>query len=694
LTVILFQYPVWFVFVCLFLAVLFSAILYWRNKSDDLSLIQTRLLAVARFIVVFFICILLLSPILERNISSTEEPIIIFVQDNSESILLGSKMQGEIDDYSQEKSQIIKALSQSFDVQSYVFGDSFRRDDSLLFTDKITDISLVMNGIKDFYSNRNVGAVIIASDGIYNQGNNPAYEAADMQFPIYTIALGDTVVKRDLIINKVSHNAITFLGNFFPVEVLVEARKSDGASSKLEVRKDGEILYSKILDFKSDYDFQSILIDLEAVKIGTQKYEVSIAPIVGETNVINNRSTFFIDVIDSRQKILILGDSPHPDIGAIKQSIEDNENYEVEYFALNRFSGNISSYNLIILHQLPSKRYPSHRVLAEILENKIPALWIVGANSNLNALSNLDLGLAINQRSDQYNNAYSLLNVNFALYSQASETEKMIPLMPPLSAPFANYKISPAAYVLLFQKIGNVDTNDPLVFFADLPGAKYGFICGEGIWRWRLNNYLRNNNHKFFDDFITKIVQYLAVKEDKSLFRVSTNNVVYENEPLVFEAELYNASYELINDPVVSLVLVNEDNVEFNYEFSRTSNSYILNAGLFPPGNYSYNAKTVYNAEIFEFLGLISIAPLNLEALNTVANHGLLFNIASETGAKMYYPGNLSALVDEIKSREDISGIIYTQKEYSDLISWKWLFFLLIALLSIEWFVRKRTGIY
>jgi hypothetical protein len=694
LTGLLFQYSYWLIFVCLFLAVLFSAILYWRNKTDDLSKNQMRLLAAARFIVVFFICILLLSPILERNISSTEEPIIIFVQDNSESIIFGSKTEEEIIDYITEKSIITKELKRSFNVQNYVFGDSFRRDDSLKFTDKITDISLVINGIRDFYSNRNVGAVILASDGIYNQGNNPAYQAAEMQFPIYTIAMGDTVVKRDLIINKVSNNAITFLGNFFPVEILVEARKSDGVSSKLEVSKNGEVLYNKILNFNSDFDFQSILIDLEAVNVGTQKYEVSISPIEGETNIINNKSSFFIAVIDSRQKILILGDSPHPDIGTIKQSIEDNENYEVEYYSLNQFKGQIESYNLIILHQLPSKRYPTHRVLAEIIESKTPALWIIGANSNLNALSNLNLGLNVNQRTDQYNNAYSLLNKNFALFSPGSEVEKMIQLMPPISAPFANYQISPAAYVLLFQKIGNVDTNDPLVFFADLPGVKYGFICGEGIWRWRLNNFLRNNNHTFFDDFVTKIVQYLSVKEDKSLFRVSTNNVIYENAPVVFEAELYNASYELINDPVVSLVLVNEDNIEFSYEFSRTTNSYILNAGLFPPGNYSYNAKTVYNAEIFEFLGLISIAPLNLEALNTVANHGLLFNIASETGAKMYYPGNLSALVDEIKSREDISGIIYTQKEYSDLISWKWLFFLLIALLSIEWFVRKRTGIY
>ena len=37
-----------------------------------------------------------------------------------------------------------------------------------------------------------------------------------------------------------------------------------------------------------------------------------------------------MEVLDARQKILLLFDGPHPDISVIKQAIESNKNYEVK----------------------------------------------------------------------------------------------------------------------------------------------------------------------------------------------------------------------------------------------------------------------------------------------------------------------------------------------------------------------------
>ncbi len=40
----------------------------------------------------------------------------------------------------------------------------------------------------------NLGAVVLAGDGIYNQGVEPLFAASGLSVPIYTIALGDTVL--------------------------------------------------------------------------------------------------------------------------------------------------------------------------------------------------------------------------------------------------------------------------------------------------------------------------------------------------------------------------------------------------------------------------------------------------------------------------------------------------------------------
>ncbi|MFW5792892.1 MAG: hypothetical protein ACOCWC_01310 [Bacteroidota bacterium] len=676
------------------MAAVISGILYRKNNSDDLSSLQTKLLATFRFLVVFIISILILAPVLELYTKSVEDPIIVFVDDNSESIELAYKDNDYLKNYDNRRDELLDLLRQDYQVQEYVFGESFRRKDTVETSDKLTDMSVIFQGINDFYSNRNVGAVILASDGIYNQGVNPVYFAREMQFPVYTVALGDTLIKRDLSISKVSHNDISYLGNLFPVEIVVEARKSDGSSSKLSISKNGENVFSKIITFSSDHDFENVLVELEAQKTGIQKYEISIAPLDNESNLDNNKKEFFIDVIDSRQKILILADSPHPDIGAIKQTIEDNENYEISHQQISEFEESTEAYNLIIFHQLPSKRISAHPVISEVINSNIPVLFIVGANTNLIALSNLNAGMAIQQRSGEYNNAQAALNQSFSLFSISSEVEKLSPLMPPLYSPFAVYKTTPATNTFIFQKIGNVKTDDPLIAFSDISGKKYGFICGEGLWRWRLNNFLREKNHNYFNEIILKIVQYLSVKEDKSLFRISTQNLVYENEAVTFEAELYNASYELINEPEVSLTITDESGNTFDYEFSRTSNAYILDAGTFSPGNYSYKAKTLVGNETFEAKGEISVAELNLEAINTVANHSIMYRIANESDAEMVYPDNMNELAESIKNRDDIRGLIYMHTDYSELINWKSLFFVILILLAVEWFIRKRSGNY
>ena len=50
----------------------------------------------------------------------------------------------------------------------------------------------------------------------------------------------------------------------------------------------------------------------------------------GESNSNNNEQNGRIDIRDSREKILLVANAPHPDIAAIKDAIESNQNYEVE----------------------------------------------------------------------------------------------------------------------------------------------------------------------------------------------------------------------------------------------------------------------------------------------------------------------------------------------------------------------------
>jgi hypothetical protein len=142
------------------------------------------------------------------------------------------------------------------------------------------------------------------------------------------------------------------------------------------------------------------------------------------------------------------------------------------------------------------------------------------------------------------------------------------------------------------------------------------------------------------------------------------------------------------------MVIRNEEGAEFNYSFSPANGRYKLNAGSLPVGNYSYSATTLSEGQTLKETGEFSISALQLELTNTIADHRLLNQFATENGGEMVYPNAISSLAEKIKSRQDIVSVSYENKQLNDLINFRWILALIIGLLSLEWLLRKRAGTY
>ncbi|MFC1733883.1 hypothetical protein ACFL6I_26580 [candidate division KSB1 bacterium] len=632
---------------------------------------------------------------------TVEKPIIIIAQDNSQSIAAGTDSIFYKTAYLDEMKGLINELNDEYDVMTYTFGenvDAWKIDDKaikkILFTEKQTDFEHLFQEINTRFSNRNVGAMILATDGIYNKGTNPLFMSKKYKFPLFTIALGDTSVHRDLILSKVDYNRIAYLGNQFPVEVIINANMASGTNSVLKVYNKGKLLSTENIKILNDQQTFTVNLLMEAKETGIQKYSLELLPVSDEISIQNNKQAIFIDVLDSRQKILILASTPHPDISALKQAIETNSNYQVDFFIESEFTGITDKYNLAILHQIPSKKDRGNRLLYRLITQKIPLLFIIGATSDMMMLNNLKLGFTIESKQKTFNESLPEINDKFTLFTISDDTKKVFRNLPPLYSPFGRYSFSRSSQSLLHQKIGNVSTQQPMILFDQNQDRKIAFIVGEGIWKWKLNNYAQESNHKAFDEIINKTIQYLSLKVDKSFFRIYMKNNFMENENVQFDAEVYNESFELINDPEINLTIFSEDNKKFPFIFSKSSNSYMLNAGTFPVGNYSYTANVNVNGKVYKESGEFSVSELNIETVNIIANHQLLYQLAVDHYGEMYYPEELDQLLGSLNARDDIKSVSYTQKRYLELINIFWVLILILSLLTIEWFIRKRSGAY
>jgi len=660
----------------------FAFILYFKNKKNvDVPKKINSALFVLRFLSVSLITFLLLNIFLKQVKNDTQNPTILVAIDNSSSMTALADSTFVKNEFLKKLESLKKIIGENFTVKTILFGNKTTLAEQPSFTEKETDIENLISDIENNYSNQNIGALLIASDGIYNKGSNPIYGIEKLGYPVYTIAMGDTNEVKDIAIQKINHNQVAYLGNNFPIEVITSAKNYNGKEVIVSVSHNSQKIAQQTLKINADNFLSTGNFTINAGIAGVQRYVVNTTILEGEKNILNNSQSFIVEVIDNREKILLLANTPHPDIAAIKDAILNSTTYEVEYDLATDFKKPVKPYSLVIVHGFNAS---NQNLINDCKNNNIP-VWIVNP-----AITEGLSGLKISASLNKFNDAEPAINKAFGLFTISDELKKFTKDLPPLKTFFGNYSLSNSANSLIYQQIGVVETENPILVFNESNSIKNAVLIGDGLWRWKLRDFAEHTNTNLFNELISKSIQYLSVKSDKSFFRITAPKICNENESIELGAEVYDKSYELITEPDVVLTLTNADKKTFNYNFSKTSNAYKLNIGLLSSGEYKYEAKVKVNNELFVKQGLIVVKEIVSEKINTVANHQLLFQLANKTGGKLIYPNQLEKLQNEILNNQLIKPITYSQTTTNPLIELKWIIFILIGLLSIEWFIRKR----
>jgi hypothetical protein len=660
-------------------------------------------MAVIRGLVVTVLASLLLAPLLKFLLNRTEPPVIILAQDESESIRSALSKSDSIV-YMKSLDDLYNRLSQKFVVHRIGFGQEIReleKPDQWRMNAQASDMGELMSYVQDQYRGQNVGAVILASDGDINRGRNPLYIPFDQKAPLYTVALGDTISKTDLQIRDVFHNSIAYLGDRFSLQVDLSAVKLNGNNASLDIKNIQEhqtILLDHIpLKIDADPWFATQEITLEAKQSGVQRYRIQLSQLKNEVTYVNNVKDFFVEVIDGRLNVLLLANSPHPDLAVWKAALLGQRNYEVDIRMASEVTlDQLKKYDLVILHQLPSVKNPIQSILSELDKKGTPRIFIAGYQTDLNALNQAQSYLNISGGNNRTpNDVTLLLNPSFNLFNLTDDVKNKIDAFSPLLSPYGEYTASEGAQVMAYQRIGRVDTQYPLIVMGETADRRTCIIAGEGVWKWQLSDQLQNGSKEATYEVLNQICQYTSTKTDKRKFKVTSAKRLYtELEDISFQAELYNDSYELINTPEVSIRIRNQEGKDFNYTFNKSGDAYLLQIGKFPEGSYSWTASTEVNGVKLTHEGRFVIQPVQLESLETTADHGLLRQLAEMHGGTLVKADQIGSLADIILEDQKIKPILYSSTQTRPLIHLKWLCFILLIALSVEWFLRRYYGGY
>ena len=713
---VVFQSSPWWILVCLVVGAVYAAVMYQplpRLAAPGLSggstvggfdKRTTYGLAALRFVVVSTLCFLLLDPLIRSLRTLTEKPKIVLAVDNSESVAAAGRpaLNRALSSLQTIRQQL---TAKGLDVSVRTFGDTVANDNpdltQIAFTRRTSDLSGLLSGIRSDYEGRNLTDVVLVSDGIFNQGVSPTF--GQYPFAVQTVGLGDTIPKRDIQLKGIVANRIAYLGNQFPVQAEILSNGFEGRSATVVLRQNGRELGRQSVNFrgnvadKSD-SFSQLTFQTTAIQKGVQHYVVEVLPQPGEFSTRNNRQDVYIDVIDGKEKVLLLALTPHPDVKAIRSLLEKNQNYEVDVRTL---TGSVDpnppadkTYDLIILHQIPDNGGFSNDLVRKYLAKNTPVLFVLGSQSSLGPFNTLNPVMQVNAQSNQSDKVTGVFNPDFKQLNLDPTRLELLNKLPPLAVPYGDFRLQPGSEVVLWQQVGSVRTTKPLLALNVTSSRKTAVLAGEGLWAWRLEEYALTDKQEVVDELMQKVIQLISVKEDRRKLRVyPIRNEFVAGEKVIFETELYNDIYERLHDKPVRLEISDEKGVTRSYNYTPTAANSRFEISRLPQGAYRFRASVSVNGKTEQSAGQFVVRDLQLEALNTTADHGLLRELAQQTGGQFYGPTRIDDLVRNLTARPRPARLTSTE-EMNEIINWRWLFFVVLTLVTVEWGLRKFYGGY
>lgn len=692
----------WWLLPLIIIAVLLATWMYSRKTNGwvaDLSSGWRTVFIVLRSVSLFLIGLLLFGIIFQAFSYKKEKPILIIGVDDSSSLLNYSDS-ATVRGLVQEVLQTAKTeLSDKFDILPYSFsGVPSALPENVQFNAESTNLSKALDLTKSEFYNRNLAGVLLISDGNYNVGTNPIYSAEQFNTSsIFTLGVGDTITKRDQLIKHIAHNDIAFLKNEFPVVIDVEGNKMGKTSTEISIESNGKKIASQTISFKDGIsDYEQVTFLLTAAVPGIQQYVVKLSHKDKEYNYENNSRTFYVEVIDSRSKVVLLSSAPHPDVAALKSVWDKDQNLEVDFKLLSDWNKDLKNVDLIVWHE-PGLN-ATRDVQQAILNNSISKLFIIGSQSSASSIYQMNLGVEIpsGNNLDDYEGS---INTGFNAFEYSEDLKKAFGYYPPLKAKFGNFRIPKDASVLSYQRIGPVIKKDAQLFFANGKNEsgqsfKYGVIYGEGIWKWKLTEYARTQSFTAFDELFSKTGQYLMVKQNTEPFRVTLPKNFTPNESISINATVLNASLESVTTAEVHFLLTSENGKESKLQFGVSGTAYKLDLGKLDPGKYSWKAYTSINGKYLEKKGEFVVKPLFLEQADNRANHNLLQQLAEQTNGSFHLLKNYRSTVEELKNSKDFSSASYQESSFNELIEYFIIFLLLVLIVFSEWFLRRYMGSY
>ncbi|MDZ7261254.1 MAG: VWA domain-containing protein [candidate division KSB1 bacterium] len=700
----------------------YSVFIYRRTNPPVSKQLRYFLLGL-RVMALTIILFLFFEPILSLSWNRTQKPVLGILIDTSASMGLTDAKGLRSDEAKRVLSEpLFKKLADSYQLEYYQFSDKLTdlkevRPESLKFAGDGTDIQAALAALKDKMAEKYFAGVILISDGADNLGENPARYAEAYDVPIFPVAIGDPTEQKDVLLSKVITNEVTYANNRVPVEVTVRSSGFEEVKIPVMLKQGGVTLDTQYLRLSSGGLESKVQLHYIPQMEGSIKYQVEVPQLEGELTALNNTRSFYVKVLKSRIKILLVAGGPSADFSFIKRALERDENIQVDCFVQKKggsfYQGpfpldekRLSQYDCLVLVDFP--RRDSLTRIVEVLKTLLqkgekPLLFLAGKGTDFGELAALAEFLPIQLRFVKTNErlVYVTLSELGLIHPLVRFSDDVIENaarwrdLPPLFYSWLNLRLVEGAQALVYvdkERSGLPASlpDQPVVAVRKAAAQKSVAIMAYGLWRWDLLMWGIGKDNQDFQRFLGNTIRWLITKEDSRLVRISPDKEIYRSgEPIGFTAQIYYEDYRPLDGAEVKVTVQGKSRTHELVLSGIGEGKYEGSLQVLEGGDYTYSGQAVFKErELGQDAGKFSVEPFKLEFQDTRMKEELLKKIATASGGRYFSSHALDSLTQVI----NFPARNIRESQQWEIWNKTYLLVAFISLLSIEWLVRKKKG--
>lgn len=689
----------------LLLGILFTAfsIFIYRYTLPKVSNALKLSLTIIRSLLFALILFLIFEPLLSLTSRTfLKKNTLVFI-DNSESISVKDSMQR-----SETIASLINSLvsKSGLNTKIYSFGkkiDSVSASNpKFTFSEQLTNYSSFLDFFKK--NEEAIQSAVIISDGIITEGFDPTYQFEKLQFPIYTVGIGDTTTKRDVEIFNVTHNQFIYAGTKTKIQTVIRQNGFDGKQIRASLFEEGKLIDSKEIQLNSSgvnqFDFS-----YEPNEGGEKKLSISILPLAGEHTQINNSKTFFVYVLDTKIKAALIAGAPSADVSAIANIIESDKNLRINKFIQvsreriwdSRNASALDSSSVMFLVDFPSTN-TSQQLLNQVItkiETGTPFFISVSSATDFEKLKQLETFLPFYVKS--FSQAALQVQAELQIsefvssFSQIGSAANVWNNLPPVIQSASEILPKPESIIIVKAKVREAILNSPLVVLRSIGNQRSFAVNAGSFWRWSLQAAERSP--EFFRIFISEATKWLNLSGTKKQFSITTNKKIYSpGEQIELHAELYDNSFNPVDTAQIALSISHAYSSQ-NIMMTPKGNG-IYTTSFIPEdqGDFQVTASSVSSSSSSTPNTRFSVTSSSIELIDTKMRVDYLKLLANSTNGKYFSSDEVDELIKQLELANKMRDSGAAVKNEYELWNYSWVLITIILLFASEWFLRKRFG--